>query len=125
MKAPFSNHVIPSKYKFFSKFSSVHSMLISHDIHNLLIFCVDLHNRFFSLILYFFIVFFSFLYSIPSCTFACLYFSYFESYPFMHLVLTVLEYVSLWTHEPAQCKGKQECRPNQEIILDNSLRDRR
>ena len=24
-----------------------------------------------------------------SCTFACLYFNYFESYPFMHLVLTV------------------------------------
>ena len=36
-----SDHVIPSKYEFFSKSSSVHSMLIIHDIHNIFIFVVD------------------------------------------------------------------------------------
>ena len=43
MKAPSCNHVIPSKYKFFGKYSSEHSMLITHDIRNLFIFYVDLH----------------------------------------------------------------------------------
>ena len=44
----------------------------------------------------------------------------------MHLVLTVFEYVSLWTYKQAQCKGlNKSAGPNQEIILDNSLRDRR
>ena len=66
MKAPFCNHVIPSKYKLFSNFFSVHSMLITHDIHNLLIFYIDLHNIFFISFLVLFACFFSLFVSNPS-----------------------------------------------------------
>ena len=64
--------------------------------------------------------------SLYSCTFACLYFNYFESYPFMHLVLTVWLSMYHIGHINQRNAGlNKSAGPNQEIIPNNSLRDRR
>ena len=67
MKAPSCNHVIPSKYKFFGKFSSVHSMLITHDIRNLFIFYVDLHEIGSLFLILYFALSFLFLFVFNPC----------------------------------------------------------